>query len=144
MGFGLPQPKHQLTFYDDSGQCLTGADVVGGHTFVRSAVTQFNVGYEQLSILCGLCSCRQARPASPAPFILDGMRAVGEALHVQGISGLEPHLVRQAGGVRRTCMKEKTSTLIMSSDIESGRTLSVFIICAVDSLSTSICVYASL
>lgn len=140
MDFELPQPKHQLTFYSDFGQRLTGADVVGGHTLVRPAVTQFKVGYEQPSILCGLCSRRQARPAHPAPGELNGMRAVGEALQLQGVSGLEPYLVRQARGVRGACVEE-----IISSDKESGCTVSVCIICLVlDSLSTSICVYASL
>lgn len=142
MDFELPQPKHQLTFYDDFGQCLTVADMVGGHTFVRSTVAQFNVGYQQLTILCGLCSWRQAHPAPPAPFKVNGMSAVGKALQAQGISGLEPNLVGQAGGVRGTCMKEKTITVIMSSDNLDVQY--VFIIYVVDSLSTSICVYASL
>lgn len=84
--------------------------MVGSHTFVGSAVTQFNVGDEQLSIPRALCTCRQARPAHPGPHELNGMRAVGEALHAQGVSGLEPHLVRQAGGVWRACMKNSFSS----------------------------------
>lgn len=71
--FLLPQPKPQLTFYDHFSQGLAGADVVGGHTFVRSAVAQSDVGNEQPPVLCGLCPGRQAGPARPAPLKLDGM-----------------------------------------------------------------------
>lgn len=84
--------------------------MVGGHTFVGSAVTQFNVSDEQLSIPRAVCTRRQARPAHPAPLEPNGMRAVGEALHAQGVAGLEPHLVRQAGGVRRACVKKSFSS----------------------------------
>ncbi len=83
-----------LTSHGDFGERLTGTDVVGGHTFVRPAVGLSDVSYEQLSILGGLGSCRQVRSSHPTPLELDGIGAVSEALHIQGISGLEPHLVR--------------------------------------------------
>lgn len=82
--------------------------MVRGHTLVRSAVTLFNVSYQQPSIPCGLGSCRQVRPAHPAPRELDGMRPMGKTLYAQGVARVKSHLVRQAGGVWRSCMKEKT------------------------------------
>lgn len=94
--------KSRLTFNGNFGQHLTGADVVGGYTFVGSAVVQSHMSHEQLTVLRGL-SCRgQTGPAHPAPLELNGVRAVCEALQLQGVSGPETHLVRQAGGVRRS------------------------------------------
>lgn len=81
--------------------------MVGGNTFVRSAVVLLDAGYHQPSICCGHCCGRQAGPAQPSPGEADGMGAVGEALHNQRFSGLEPHLVRQAGGIRRGCKDKK-------------------------------------
>lgn len=43
--------KGQLTFYDDFSLGLTGANVVGGNTFVCSTVSQFHAGDEKFSIL---------------------------------------------------------------------------------------------
>ena len=103
----------QLTFYDDFGDGLTGADVVGGNTFVCSTVTQFHMGVEKFSILGGLCSCGQVPSAHPGPHISNGMRAVSKALQAQSITRSEPNLVRQAGGIWRSCMKERRSIAIM-------------------------------
>lgn len=108
----LPRPKHQRTFYDDLDQSLTGADVVGGHAFVRPAVAQFDVGDGQRSVLRGVGPRRQTGSALTAPLEPNGMRAVGEALEAQRVPGPEPRLVRQAGGVRGTCAGETDTTRV--------------------------------
>lgn len=78
----MANSEQQLTFNGHFRKCLTGADVVGGHTFVCSSVTLSGVSYLQLSIFSGLRSRRKARPAHPAPREEDGMRAMSETLQV--------------------------------------------------------------
>ncbi|TNN63084.1 hypothetical protein EYF80_026700 [Liparis tanakae] len=63
---------------------------------------RLHVSDEHPSVLRGLCSWRQTLPVPAAPLEPNGMRAVGEALDAQRVPGLEPRLVRQAGGVWRT------------------------------------------
>lgn len=82
--------------------------MVGGHALVRPAVARFDQGDEQLPVLCDLRSRRQARPAHPAPLEPNWVRSVGEALHAEGVSRLQPHLLGHAGGVRRGCTAERT------------------------------------
>lgn len=88
-----PLTLTQFTSYDHSGCSLSGANVVCGHTFVCSTVALFNFGYQELSVICELCCGGQAGPAHPTPCELNGMSAVGKALQLQCISGLEPHLI---------------------------------------------------
>lgn len=94
-----------LTSHNHFGQRLAGADVVGGHAFVGSAVAGFEAGDHQISSLGGLRPCGQTRSAHAAPLKLDGVAAVGQALQSQGVSGPELHLVGQGGGVRGTCVR---------------------------------------
>lgn len=94
-----------LTSHDHLCQRLAGADVVGGHAFVGSAVAGSEAGDHQFSSLGGLRSCGQTGPAHPAPLKLDGVAAVGQALQNQGVSGPELHLVGQGGGVRGACAR---------------------------------------
>lgn len=75
---------HPLTSHHRFDLGLTGADMVGGHTFVCSAVTELNVGYQQPSIPRNLGSCSKA-PAPTAPREVDGVGPVGQTLHMQGI-----------------------------------------------------------
>lgn len=83
-----------LTSHGDFGGRLAGTNVVGGHTFVRPTVGLSDSSYEQLSILRGLGSCRQVRSSHPTPLEPDGIGAMGKALHLQGTSWQELHLVR--------------------------------------------------
>ena len=84
-----------------------------------STVTQFHMGVEKFSILGGLCSCGQVPSAHPGPHEPNGMRAVSKALQAQSITRLEPHLIRQAGGIWRSCMKERKSISIMKKNVDA-------------------------
>lgn len=81
--------------------------MVAGHAFICSAVNQLRVGYKKCPILCGLTSRRQVCSSHPAPLESNGMRAMSETLDAHSIPRREPHLIRQAGGIRRGCMREK-------------------------------------
>lgn len=94
---GLPTSDNHF------GRSLAGADVIGGHTLVRAAVSHFNLGDEELAVTGCLRPRREAWLAHPAPLELNSGRAVSKALHAEGFTHSQLHHVRQAGGVRRGC-----------------------------------------
>lgn len=91
------------TSHNHFGRGVAGADVIGGHTLVRAAVAHFHLGEDQLTATCCLRPWRECRLAHPPPRERDGVRAVGKALHVEGVARTQFHHVRHAGGVRRAC-----------------------------------------
>lgn len=89
------------------GRGFAGADVIGSHTLVRAAVAHFYLGDGQQASTGCLRPQRESRPVHPAPLELDRVRAVGEALHVQGVACSQLPHVRHAGGVRRGCRQRE-------------------------------------
>lgn len=109
--------------------------MVGGDALVGAAVAHLDLAEEQLAVFGGLRARGKTGPVRPTPLELDGVRAVGQALHAEGVARPQPHHVGHAGGVWRRWVEVEESTgvnthPISSKEIQKWKRLRLLLVCS--------------